>query len=206
MADWPPLDGLDGLDRDLSAIRGHGYYNSADAVTANVDLWPEPLAVVMNASRFEGLTSAQQDALRSVVAGRVTSGLAVSRRDDASAGSGLCETAMSVVHATPGDISGLRVAVEPVYAKLEEEPANKAAVDEITALKAGLAAPAESFECAASQEAAGPAAVTPLEGVYEMTITIDELAASGDLPIPENSGALHRRVRSRAVRVEPDRP
>ena len=86
VADWPPLDSLDGLDRDLSAIRGHGYYNSASAVTANVDLWPEPLAVVMNASRFEGLTSAQQDALRSVVAGRVTSGLAVSRRDDASAG------------------------------------------------------------------------------------------------------------------------
>ncbi len=95
---------------------------------------------------------------------------------------------MSVVHATPRDISDLQAAVEPVYAKLEGEPANRAAFDEITALKTGLAAPTESFECDASQEPTGPAAVTPLDGVYEMTITIYEVAASGDLAIPENSG------------------
>src|SRR4029078_9330246 len=125
-------------------------------------------------ARFERLTSAQQEALRSVVAGHVTPALAVLRRDDASAGSGLCGPAMSVVHATPRDIAGLQDAVESVYAKLEEEPANRTAFDEITALKMGLAAPAESFECDASQGPAGPSAVTPLDGVYEVTTTMAE--------------------------------
>ena len=188
VADHPALAGLDGLDHELSAIRGQGYYNTASAVTANVDLWPEPLAVFTNSARFERLTAAQQEALRSVVADHVTPALAVLRRDDASAGSGLCETAMSVVHATPGDISGLQAAVQPVYAKLAVEPGNRDALGQIVALKKALGAPAESFECKASQDAASPGAVTPLDGVYLMTITIDEVAASGDLAIPGNSG------------------
>ena len=189
VADGPRLDGLDGLDHGLSTIRGQGYYNAASAITANIDLWPEPLAVFMNASRFARLTAGQQDALRRVVAGHVTPALAASRRDDASAASGLCDTPMSVVHATPRDVSGLEAAVEPVYVNLEAEAANRAAFDEITALKTDLAAPAESFECDASQDPAEPSAATPLDGVYEMTITSDELAASGDFVIPENYGA-----------------
>jgi TRAP-type C4-dicarboxylate transport system substrate-binding protein len=183
------LDGLDGLDDQLDPIRGNGYYHLANAVTANVNLWPGPLVVFVNAGRFARLTPAQQDVLRSVVADHVAPALAASRQEDAGAGSGLCRTAMTVVTATPDDLAGLRTAVEPVYAQVEQDPANKAAVDEITAIKTGLAAPAESFDCGAVPAPPGPAAAPPLDGVYEMTVTFDEVAASGGLAIPENYGS-----------------
>jgi TRAP-type C4-dicarboxylate transport system substrate-binding protein len=183
------LDGLDGLDDQLSEIRGSGYYNVAYAVTANVDLWPEPLAVFMNTGRFADLTSAQQDVLRSVVAGHVAPALAASRLEDTGAASGLCQTGLTIAKATPEDIAGLQAAAEPVYAKLQQEPANQAAFIETTTLKKSLATPPESFDCVAPQAPPAPSAVTPLDGVYEMTISSDELAASGDLVIPENYGS-----------------
>jgi TRAP-type C4-dicarboxylate transport system substrate-binding protein len=184
------LVGLDGLDEQLSSIRGDGYYDVANAVTANLNLWPGPLVVVMNASRFAGLTPAQQNVMRSAVGDRVASGLAASRQEDAGSGAGLCRTAMAVVDATPDDLAGLRTAVEPVYAKLEEQPATKATLAEIIALKSDLAAPAASFECGAVSAPPEPAAVTPLDGVYRMAVTFDEVAASGDLAIAENYGSF----------------
>ena len=190
VADGPRLDGLDGLDHGLSAIRGQGYYNAASAITANIDLWPEPLAVFMNASRFARLTAGQQDALRSVVAGHVTPALAASRRRRRQCRGPACATPRcpwsTPRHAT---CRVWRPPSSPSTSTSKRKPANRAAFDEITALKTGLAAPAESFECDASQDPAEPSAATPLDGVYEMTITSDELAASGDFVIPENYGA-----------------
>jgi TRAP-type C4-dicarboxylate transport system substrate-binding protein len=187
VTDGTALGDLDGLDDQLSAIQGNGYYHVASAVTANVDLWPRPLAVFMNADRFARLTPAQQDILRSAVGDQVTPALAASRHEDDAAGTGLCHTAMTVVKATDLDLSGLQAAVEPVYAKLQQDPVTKASLDEITALKKGLAAPAESFDCPAPQTP-GPSAVTPVNGVYQVSITADELRATGDLVIPENYG------------------
>jgi hypothetical protein len=97
---------------------------------------------------------------------------------------------MAVVDATPDDLAGLRTAVEPIYAELAQQPANKTTLAEIIALKSGVAAPAASFECDAVATPPEPAAVTPLDGVYRMTVTFDEVLASGDLAIAENYGSF----------------
>jgi TRAP-type C4-dicarboxylate transport system substrate-binding protein len=184
------LDGLDGLDDQLSSIRGDGYYDVASGVTANLNLWPGPLVVIMNASRFAGLTAAQQDVMRRAIGDRVAPALAASRQEDAGSGAGLCRTAMAVVDATLDDLAGLRTAVEPVYDKLAQQPATTVALAEIIALKSELGAPAASFECGARSAPPDPPALTSFDGVYRMTDTIDEVAASGDLAIAENYGSF----------------
>ena len=115
------LDGLDGYDFQLEAVPQDG-----DAtVVANLNLWPRPLVVVMNADRFNGLSPEQQQILRRVVADATKPALEVTRAEEAHAGSGLCIVGMKVVTATASDLAALRDAVLPVYANLEKDPQNE---------------------------------------------------------------------------------
>ena len=57
-----PLDGVDALEQQFESIVGNSYTDVADYVTANINLWPRPLVIVMNAERFESLSAEQQTA------------------------------------------------------------------------------------------------------------------------------------------------
>ncbi len=46
------LDGLDGLEYQLSAIYGNRYYERATHVTANLNLWPRPLVIFIDSDRY----------------------------------------------------------------------------------------------------------------------------------------------------------
>ena len=61
-----PLDGVDALEQQFESIVGNNYTDVADYVTANINLWPCPSVIVMNAERFESLSAEQQTALRDV--------------------------------------------------------------------------------------------------------------------------------------------
>ena len=181
------LDGLDGLDYQLDAIPQDG-----DAtVTANLNLWPRPLVLVMNADRFKALTPEQQQILRTTAADEIPSALEATRSDDEHAGAGVCAAGMNVVTATPSDLAALRDALRPVYAELVQDPETNAFLDEIRSLKEQVAAAPESFTCSAEPGSAAETAATPFDGVYQETTSAQDLRNLGDPnPIPENFGAF----------------
>lgn len=180
------LDGLDGLDYQLDAIPP-----DADAtVTANLNLWPRPLVLVMNAERFNKLSPEQQQILRATAADENPSALETTRSDDAHAAAGLCTVGMHVVTATTADLVALRDALQPVYTALEQDPDTNAFLGEIRSLKEQLAVPPESFDCPGEPGSGADAAVTSFDGVYQETTTAEDLRHLGDPnPIAENFGA-----------------
>lgn len=187
---WPAdstLEGLDGSDNQLSTVYGLRLYRRARYLTANIDLWPRPLVIFMDAGRFAGLTPTQQEVLRTAAANSIGPALEATRVEEAEAGRGLCVAGMTLVEATDSDLAALNSAVEPVFARLEKDPATKSFLDEIRAIKARTSKPAESLTCRPGTASGGTAA-TPIDGVYQVTTTPAD-SPDDPRPVPENYGA-----------------
>jgi TRAP-type C4-dicarboxylate transport system substrate-binding protein len=184
------LDGLDALDYHLSAIYGNLFYETAEYVTANLDLWPRPLLIVIDSERFAELTVEQQAILGDAAAAAIGPASAVTREDEADySGTGLCATGIKVVEVGVAERAALVDAVSPVYAEIEADAETRAFLDEIRAIKQATDAPPESLECPRAATDAEVSAATPIDGVWRFTTTAEDLRAAGDPnPIPENYG------------------
>jgi len=170
------LDGLDALESQLSSIFGNNYQETASHVTANLNMWPRPLVLIMNAERFDALTIEQQNILRDAATATVGPAMVISRGEDTEAGPNLCRSSMEVVEATAAQLADLGTAMEPLYAELEADPETKTFLDEIRTLKEETAAAPESIECTDAESETS--AVSPIDGSYETSFTKDELADS----------------------------
>ena len=177
------LDGLDAYEQQLGSIAGNRYDSTAKYVTANVNLWPRPLVIVMGQEAFESLTDEQQSALRDAAVAAVAGALAVSRAEDDEAAAILCRRGMIFAVASETDLAELRSALEPVYAELTADPETKSHIDAIANLKAEIAASAEAPACTPTESPATASPVkaerTPIDGEYEFTTTAEELLAAG---------------------------
>jgi TRAP-type C4-dicarboxylate transport system substrate-binding protein len=173
------LDGLDGLDYQLAAIYGNRYYEAATHVTGNLNLWPRPLVIVIDSARFAELSDEQQAILRDAAEAAIAPASEATRAEEAEGGSGLCSVGITVVDASDADRAALLEAVAPVYAELEEDSVTRSFLEEIRTVKAQTAAPAESLVCPAGA-GGSVAAPTPIDGVWRVTTTADELLAAGD--------------------------
>jgi TRAP-type C4-dicarboxylate transport system substrate-binding protein len=186
------LDGLDALDYQLGAIHGNGFYETASHVTANLNLWPRPLVIFMNADRYDTLAPEQRDILRTAAGAAVEPALDAARAEDDEAGPNLCLTGMRVVESSAADIAAFEDAVGSVYADLDRNAETSGFLDSIRALKDEIGAPPDSFACSTEQAQPAAQAQTPIDGVYEVTTTVDDLVAAGvprgDL-LDENYGA-----------------
>ena len=191
------LAGLDGLDYQLAAIDGNNYFESASHVTGNLNLWPRPLVIVMNADRFASLARAQQEILRTAAANAIQPALAASRAEDSASGPKLCGVGMTVDQASPSDLDAIRQAIEPVFTQLEQDPTSQRFLGEIRSLKQQTAVPAETFTCPPDglTEKAGR---TPIDGLYEVSFTREEYVAAGadagELNEPDNWGSFTMRL------------
>ena len=146
------LEGLDGLQAHFAAVAGNGYHQEAAAVTANLNLWPRPLAVVINADVLDGLTPSQQAALTDAAAPAVAPSLDASRGEDAFVADTLCNGPIQVVEASADDLAAMRAAVQPVYDDLASDAAVAAYLDEIEALKNELGTPPDTLTCTDADE------------------------------------------------------
>jgi TRAP-type transport system periplasmic protein len=173
------LDGLDGYEQQLASIAGNRYYTEAGYVTANVNLWPRPLVMVMGADAFESLAPQQQDALREAAAEAIPTALEDSRAEDDLAVPLLCSGGMTLAAATDSDLAEFRSTLEPVYDELNADPATMAHIEAIQGLKDALDAAPEAPECAAG-EAAG---ATFPQGMFESAVTGQDWGGTaGDHP------------------------
>ena len=175
-----PLDDVDGYEQQLSSIVRNHYAAEARYVTANVNLWPRPLVIIMGEQAFDSLTSGQQSALREASAAAVGDALADSRAEDANAVPSLCRDGMTLAVASHDDLAELRRAFEPVYEQLLAEPSTKAYLEAIEALKDELHADPDTATCPSAEPPTGEEqSVSQLNGTYQWTLTDDDALEHG---------------------------
>jgi TRAP-type C4-dicarboxylate transport system substrate-binding protein len=163
------LDGLDAYEQQLGSIAGNNYDERAKYVTANVNLWPRPLVIVMGKGAFASLTDEQQSALRDAAAAAIPKALEASRAEDEEAAALLCKRGMTFATASESDVAELRTALEPVHAELAADQESKSYVDDITSLKTEIAASAEAPACTSTEPLTKESPIP--DGTYETTVT-----------------------------------
>jgi TRAP-type C4-dicarboxylate transport system substrate-binding protein len=180
---------LDGADVALDSAEGDRLDGPARTLATNVVLWPRPVAIVIDPDAYDGLSDAQRRALHAA-------GRSAIRPMSASLESGDRESAGVVCRrhqvdfpsATPSQLLALRAGVRRVRREIERRPANRAALREIAAMRAGLE-PEPAIACDSAEPGASPSAATPVDGVWREDTTARELGriAQGDVA-PENWG------------------
>jgi TRAP-type C4-dicarboxylate transport system substrate-binding protein len=186
-----PLGSLGGLESQMSAIVGQ-YDTTARFLSANLSLWPRPLVIFAGEKIFRKLSPRQRAALGEAATAAIPDAMAASEQEDAGAVRSLCAPGkLALVDLTLAQLDSLRQAVAPVYGRLERDPASRAAIGEIDALKRGLPPP-PAFHCSRTPSSAATSGTSKLDGVYEVNTTRAELAAAGGVAegdmIPENWG------------------
>lgn len=183
-----PLDeGLDsgqiqGFEKSVHIYQLNDMQRTAPFVTANVNLWPQTVALIADPDRLSGLTEQQRGWLEQAATDAAGVSTDLADRDERLL-AGLCEHGAAFVNASDADITALSVAFMPVYAALEQDSRTKAFIAEIEQLKKqmpsgdGLVLP-DACTGAASQTETKTTKVTPLDGVWEVTYTRDDLLAA----------------------------
>jgi TRAP-type C4-dicarboxylate transport system substrate-binding protein len=178
--------GMDGLRNTPVAAR------RAAGVTANVVMWPMPMTVVINQETFDGLSDAQQKALREAATDEAfdRENQFVAELEDENIGV-VCRLGTKFVHATPAQLAALQASVQPVYRAIERGAGNRAAIERIRELK-GASRPDE-LSCARrdtpSPRPTQPTQAAPeLEGTYVTSFSEQELARS---PLLTDAGEIN---------------
>ncbi|MFI7709300.1 hypothetical protein [Nonomuraea sp. NPDC049480] len=164
-----PVNGFDGVELQIAAVRDNRYDGVLRSLTADVSLWPRPLTIV--ASRH-ALTPDQRDLLRRAALAAVPDSIEFIRSFEQEAISVLCRRdAIKLVTAGPERVRELRAAFAPVYAWLEEDRQTKDFLVRMRALRDRT--PAEqALTCPASTggtKTAPSATRSPIDGLYEVT-------------------------------------
>jgi TRAP-type C4-dicarboxylate transport system substrate-binding protein len=170
----PELTGLDGIEEQLSAIEGNGHASTAKYLSANLSLWPRPLVIFAGRRRFQSLKPEQQATLRKAAAAAIPAAMSASRREDVLSASVLCRRGLRFVDGTPKQLAAMRLAVAPVYRRLERVPTTRRWIAAIEALKRVTPA-GQAIRCANKTTRSGSKGTSPIDGVWEMRIGRDDL-------------------------------
>jgi TRAP-type transport system periplasmic protein len=196
---------IGGFEKNLLIYRMHpDLWKRASYVTANVNLWPQTLAVIGNPGRLARLTSQQRAWLTEAVrdAAIRSTGLI---DGDARLLPGLCGDGIRFANASGADLAALQNAFAPLYAQVEQDLQTRQFITEINRLKqrtppgpalvipGGCTGPAPGSSAGSHPPGVGKGQVTPLDGVWEVTYTRAEFVAAHPDPsevIPENYGSF----------------
>jgi TRAP-type C4-dicarboxylate transport system substrate-binding protein len=163
------------LDDDQFAAVGHS------SVTANVAFWPRVFSVVGNREVLAKLTSAQREILREAARQALAPAIERLRLEDSSEAGLLCRRErLAFVEATASQLAGLRAAVRPVYAKLEQNPETHALITRIREMKRRPSSLEPALRCPRSLP--HQTAATPLDGTWEMTAGLVQVVAATHIP------------------------
>jgi TRAP-type C4-dicarboxylate transport system substrate-binding protein len=178
------IDAFDGIEQQVTEIDGNEYDKAAKNLTANVNLWPRPQVLFMNKKAFAALSDTQRDALRAGVRSALPATTARQRDDERNSAATLCRRKLTFLTASEADLSSLRVAVQPVYDRLERDPQTRAAIEQIRTMRSGAPSSTEAPTCSTATSTTNPAGkATPIDGIYRMTTTLNEsVKFSGDAP------------------------
>jgi TRAP-type C4-dicarboxylate transport system substrate-binding protein len=181
---------LRGAEFDISQYKHNGFATEAGHVTANVVLWPKVFVLALSKKRFDALTTQQQAWVREAARQAVTASVAATYGQDSLVRT-LCDRGVRFADATPGQIKGLRVKLQPVLERLAAKPADAQLLRDIQTIANQHPGP-EKLDIPAScqQAVAGggslgsiPTTVSALpDGVYRRELTQQDIAAVGGDP------------------------
>ncbi len=181
-------DQLQGWAMNLYGYRFQGAWRWAPYVTANVNLWPQMLAIIGHPDRLASISDEQRDSLiRSVQeTAEASTGLV---EDEDRFIDDLCQEGARFANASDADIRELRDAFAPVYTDLQRDPTTAQYIAEIEQLKQrtstpavaipdGCTGPAPDLAAEPSIEPKKTTTVTALDGTWEVTTTADDFLAT----------------------------
>lgn len=140
------LDDVDVILAHLSAVAGNGYHEQAHSLTANLNLWPRPLVVLINTEVFESLSPEQQSALQEAAAAALPGAMRAAT-SEALAARAICSSPLQIIDLSDDELAAFESALTPVLTTLEEDPASAAYLSEIRTLKDEVNAPPHTLSC-----------------------------------------------------------
>jgi TRAP-type C4-dicarboxylate transport system substrate-binding protein len=168
---FPPgagIGGLDAIEQQVASIESNTY-DAAAKYLSDVNLWPRPLVVFMNAEAFASLRPADRDALRQAARAAIRPALETTLAHERAAAAALCRRGVEFPVVTAADRAWMRRAVAPVVARLERDASTRASVAAIERLRRRGAAVRERLP-ACSRGDATEGGVIP-NGTYAATTT-----------------------------------
>jgi TRAP-type C4-dicarboxylate transport system substrate-binding protein len=177
---------IDGFESSLLAYRFNGQEQAAPYVAANVNLWPQTLAVVGNPDALADLTDDQRGWLDEATRDAAERSSALvdtdARHLEAS-----CEAGARFALASEANLAALQDAFAPVYVTLQQEPATQGLIEQILEIKESMpSAPSPSIpsDCIGkaplrATESTGSAPAY-LNGTYRWVLTQADADEVGD--------------------------
>ena len=179
---------VDGFEKNLLVYQINGTQGVAPYVTANVNLWPQTVALFADPRRLAALSADDRAWIRQAAADAAAHSTNLVDLDARSAAEA-CKAGARFAAAPEAALAALRKAFGPVYRSLERDPHTKAFIAQIEQLKrstpAGpaLAIPARCMTNARTNHArATPASggnPAVLNGVYRIKWSAKELLHAG---------------------------
>jgi TRAP-type C4-dicarboxylate transport system substrate-binding protein len=168
-ADTFGFRGPDGYEQRVYTLYGNRLAPPGSHITANVNLWPRPLVIFAAGRAWEHLTTSERDVLQKAAANAVPGAGTAQRANELETADNFCRVGgVALDYASRSELRALRNAVQPVYRRLESDPATRATMQKIEALKQQLAEPPASVPKCAGRAAAPAVARTVLDGVWQM--------------------------------------
>lgn len=175
------------VDLDMGRYGINLLAGKAPFVTANIVLWPAMWVLVMNRTRFEALSAADQQLVRDAAKEASLASVRGSH-DEAALVADQCTAGARFPVATPSQVASLRAAFEPALRAMEADPQRApllAAVRAVAAEHPEVDALHPREECAgapADPQEVGAIPSTPSRippGTYRMTLTLQNLLDAG---------------------------
>jgi TRAP-type transport system periplasmic protein len=126
---------IQGYDKSLFIYHVNGVSPRAAYITANVNLWPQTIALFAGSTTFGRLSPTLRAWLRAAAADTATWSMA-SARTDPLVLPDLCQSGARFANASPSQMAQLREAFEPVYVELSAYGPTRSYIDRIETLKA----------------------------------------------------------------------
>lgn len=174
------LTQVDAYEQHVGNIVGSFYGLEAKYLTANVNLWPHAMAVVLNETSYRALTDAQREILHTAATSAIPAALEATRAEDDSGVVKLCAQGVTFPPASDVQLAALRRAVQPVYDEIAQDPDNARMLDRLTDLRAALGAAPDVSTCPSA--GARPGSGSFPEGTYDMVLDNDLRAQCVDRP------------------------
>jgi TRAP-type transport system periplasmic protein len=187
-----------GFEMNLLGYRILNLSRQAPHVTANVNLWPQVLAIVGNPKPLARLSGEQRDSLTRALREAAAASTSLANGDDGFMAE-LCRQGARFANASDADIRGLREAFAPVYTDLGRNPNTARFIAEIeqigprtstgpVAIPDGCTGPAPDVAVPPSVQWKKTTTASALDGTWEVTFTDKEFAAKEGVD-PSEPGA-----------------
>jgi len=172
-----------------SGLQQGGTLTGKPIATGNVTFYPKYQILFATSTAFARLTEQQRTILRQAASATQKKAIA-NRPKEVDAAAAYCTDGGSIVLASAEQVKAFEEAVKPVFDHLTQDPLNAQFIQAIRDLKAKVTPAPGAAACApqAAQQNPAPAADNqvwspglPPNGVWQYTLTVDELVKEGML-------------------------